>query len=58
MGRNKKNTIPPEETKSFHFTMPRETWVLLKNASTINEITMSNVLVNLLETNRKKLLKE
>lgn len=58
MANKKKIIVGTEDVKSFHFTMPRDTWVLLKNAATVNELTMSNILINLLEGNRKKLLKQ
>lgn len=54
MGRKKVRT---ENEKAFHLRMPRETWLLLKKASLIKEMTMGEFIVELVEKQRKKLSK-
>lgn len=54
---NKKSKLMGKSTddKAFHFRMPKDTWLLLKNAAIINECTMGELVVKCLEKNRKKL---
>jgi len=54
MGRKK---IRTEDEKAFHLRMPRDTWLLLKKASLIKEMTMGEVVVELVEKQRTKLAK-
>lgn len=55
MGRPRTRT---EDEKAFHFRMPRETWLLLKKASLIKEMTMADVCVEFIEKQRNKLGKK
>ena len=55
MGRKR---IKPEDEKAFHLRMPRDTWLLLKKASLIKEMTMGEVVVDLVEKQRTKLTKK
>ena len=50
----KKNVARGDDDKAFHFRMPKETWVLLKNVSVIKECTMGEIIVQCLEKNRKR----
>jgi len=50
--------IRTEGEKAFHFRMPRETWLLLKKASLIKEMTMAEVCVEFIEKQRNKLTKK
>lgn len=47
----------PEDEKAFHLRMPRDTWLLLKKAALIKEVTMGEIVVELVEKQRKKLTK-
>lgn len=55
MGRPRTRT---EDEKAFHFRMPRETWLLLKKASLIKDMTMADVCVEFIEKQRHKLGKK
>lgn len=55
MGRPRTRT---EDEKAFHFRMPKETWLLLKKASLIKEMTMADVCVEFIEKQRHKLGKK
>lgn len=46
------------ELKPFHFKMPRETWVHLKNSAVANDCSMSDFVVSCLEANRRKVAKK
>lgn len=46
------------EDKAFHFRMPKSTWWLLKKAAVIKEVTMGEVVVELIEKQRLKLNKK
>lgn len=54
---NKKNKKVKDE-KGFHFKMPKDTWLLLKKAAVMKEITMGDVVVEFIEKNRTKLTKK
>lgn len=47
-----------EDDKAFHFRMPRETWLLLKKASLIKDMTMADVCVEFIEKQRNNLGKK
>jgi len=54
MGRKR---IRAEDEKAFHLRMPRTTWLLLKKAALIREMTMGDFIVELVEKQRNKLSK-
>lgn len=43
------------DEKDFHFRMPKETWLLLKNAAITHECSMGELTVMCIEKRRKKL---
>lgn len=55
MGRLK---VRAEDDKAFHFKMPRTTWLLLKKASLIKNMTMADVCVEFIEKQRNSLSKK
>lgn len=55
MNTNKKKA---GEEKAFHFKMPKNTWLLLKKAAVMKEVTMGEVVVEFIEKNRAKLTKK
>lgn len=46
------------DDRAFHMRMPRDTWLLLKKAAIISEITMGEYVTNLVEKQRLKLAKK
>lgn len=47
--------IRADDERSFHFRMPRETWILLKKAAITRDCTMGEILVELVEKARRRL---
>ncbi len=47
-----------EDDKAFHFKMPRDTWLLLKKAALIKDMTMGEVCIDFIEKQRHKLGKK
>lgn len=47
-----------DDDRAFHMRMPRDTWLLLKKAALISEITMGEYVTNLVEKQRVKLAKK
>lgn len=46
------------DDRAFHMRMPRDTWLLLKKAAIISEITMGEYVTDLVEKQRPKLAKK
>ena len=46
------------DDRAFHMRMSRDTWLLLKKAAMISEITMGEYVANLVEKQRVKLEKK
>ena len=46
--------IKQEDFKGFHIRLPRETWRYIKNSATLAECSMTDIVVNCLEIQRKK----
>jgi|APFre7841882654_1041346.scaffolds.fasta_scaffold144576_2 hypothetical protein len=47
-----------EDDRAFHMRMPRDTWLLLKKAAMISEISMGEYVTKLVEKERVKLTKK
>jgi hypothetical protein len=47
-----------EDDRAFHMRMPRDTWLLLKKAAMISEISMGEYVTKLVEKQRVKLAKK
>ncbi len=55
MANTKKKIIDKENMKSFHFKMPKELWILIKNVAMHEDRTMSDLIVACLDKSMKKL---
>ena len=47
-----------EDFKAFHLRMPKETWLYIKKSAMIAECSMTDVVVNCLEKQRRKIVNQ
>ena len=55
MGRPKLNK---DDFKAFHLSMPKETWLYIKRTAMHSECSMTDVVVNCIEKQRRKASKK